>query len=187
LEKDLYFCKPKFEKMSGLFVIPISGLKEGQHHYDFEIGNEFFEDFEESEIKEGNLSVRIELDRRSSHFDLILKITGAVRVCCDRCLEMFLQPIECENRLLFKLEKKWDDSDPDIISIPADEHELDIKHYLYEFIHLSLPIKRIHAEDHTGKNSCNPDMLEKLNQHIISDEKDADPRWDQLKKLIKNN
>ncbi|MBA4322644.1 MAG: riboflavin synthase subunit alpha [Odoribacter sp.] len=173
--------------MSGLFIIPISGLKDGHHLFDFEIGDKFFEEFEESEIKEGNLSVRIELDKRSSHFDLIVKITGEVRICCDRCLEMFFHPIASENRLLVKFGGKWDANDPDIITMPADEHELDIKQYLYEFIHLALPIQRIHPGDKTGTNSCNPEMLKKLNQHIVNDEKKIDPRWDELKKLINNN
>jgi uncharacterized protein len=173
--------------MSELFILPISGLKEGRHLYDFEIGNHFFDEFEESEIKEGNLLVNIVLDRRSSHFDLIFKISGEVRVSCDRCLEMFFQHIECENKLLVKFGKKWDDTDPDIITIPADEHELDIKQYLYEFIHLALPIQKIHPGEETGTNGCNPDMLKKLNQHIVNEVKDNDPRWDELKKLINNN
>ena len=187
MEKDLYFCKPKFEEMSVLCTIPVRGLKDGQHLYDFEIGNKFFEEFEESEIKEGNLSVIIELDKRSSHFDLIVKINGEVRICCDRCLEMFFQPIACENRLLVKFAKKWDDSDPDIIIVPADESDLDMKQYLYEFIHLALPIQRIHPEDKSDKSSCNPEMLKKLDQYIINGEKEYDPRWDDLRKLTNNN
>ena len=173
--------------MSGLFIIPVSGLKEGRHLYDFEIGDQFFEEFEESEIKEGNLSASIELDKRSSHFDLIFKIKGKVRICCDRCLEMFFQHIECENRLLVKFAKKWDNTDPDIITVPADENELDIKQYLYEFIHLALPIQRVHPGGGTGADACNPDMLKKLDQHMVKEVKENDPRWDELRKLINNN
>ena len=61
---------------------------------------EFFEEFEESEIKEGSLKAYIEMDKRSSHLDLLIRITGAVMICWDRCLEMFSRPVECENRLL---------------------------------------------------------------------------------------
>jgi uncharacterized protein len=172
--------------MSGLFTLPISGLREGRYHYDFEIGNQFFEEFEGSEIEEGNLSVIISLDKRSSHFDLIIKISGKVRICCDRCLELFLHPVECKNELVVKYGKMWDDSDPEIITIPADEHELDIKQYLYEFIHLALPIQRVHPGG-GGEYSCNPDMIKKLNQHKVDIEKENDPRWDDLKKLINNN
>ena len=70
MEKDSYFCRPKFKEMSGLYTIPLSGLKEGHHTFDFEIGKEFFEQFEESEVKEGSLVANIEMDKRSSHFDL---------------------------------------------------------------------------------------------------------------------
>jgi uncharacterized protein len=187
LAGDLYFCKPKFGEMSGLFIIPFSGLKEGQYTFDFKIWDKFFEQFEESEIKEGNLYAEIELDKRSSHLDILIKIKGSVRISCDRCLEMFFQPIECENRLLVKQGKNWDDNDPDMLTIPSDEHELDVSQYLYEFIHLALPIKRIHPDDKDGKSTCNPDMLDKINEHIIYDEKENDPRWDELKKLMNNN
>jgi uncharacterized protein len=173
--------------MSGLIKVPLSGLKEGQYLYDFEIGNNFFESFEESEIKEASLYVRVELDKRSSHVDLLIKLSGKVRILCDRCLEKFDQPIAFENRLLIKFGKHWEDSDPDIIIVPADENELNIEQYLYEFIHLALPIKRVHPQDGPGKNSCDPEMLKKLNEHIISENKMSDPRWDELKKLINNN
>ena len=85
--------------MSGLYTIPLSGLKEGHHTIDFEIDKKFFEQFEESEVKEGSLIANIEIDKRSSHLDLIIRISGSVRICCDRCLEMFSQPVDCENRL----------------------------------------------------------------------------------------
>ncbi|MBK8882595.1 MAG: hypothetical protein IPN67_09510 [Bacteroidales bacterium] len=75
--------------MSGSYTIGLSGLKEGRHTIDFEIGNKFFESFEESEIKEGSLFANIELEKRSTHIDLFIRISGRVKVCCDRCLEMF--------------------------------------------------------------------------------------------------
>jgi len=173
--------------MPGLFIIPISGLKVGHYLYEFRIGNKFFEEFEESEIKEGNLKAVIELERRPTHFDMVFKISGKVKVCCDRCLELFSFPLSCENRMLVKFAKTRDESDPDIIEIPAEENELDVKQYIYEFIHLALPIQRVHPEGKGGKNSCNPDMLAKLNQHLINEEKNNDPRWDELRKLINNN
>jgi uncharacterized protein len=174
--------------MSGAYIIPLSGLKEGLHTFDFEIGDEFFEDFEESEIKEGRLSSVVELVKRSSHLELSVKISGTVLVSCDRCLEMFDWPIESENRLLVKLGKSISDDDPDIISLPSDEHELDIKQYLYEYIHLALPIKRVHPDDKNGKSTCNPEMLKKLRELLVDEENEqtTDPRWDELKKLMNN-
>ena len=173
--------------MSGLYIIPLSGLKEGRHIYDFEISNEFFELFEESEIREGEIQVDVELDKRSSHYDLIIRMEGMARLECDRCLEMYDQPVSCENRLLIRLGKKWDDTDPDILTIPSDENELDISQYLYEFVHLALPLKRTHPYDKKGNSTCNPVMLQKLSELVIDTEKKADPRWDELKKLMNDN
>ena len=187
MKKDSYFCKPKFEEMSGSYTIGLSGLKEGRHTIDFEIDNKFFESFEESEIKEGSLFANIELEKRSSHIDLFIRISGKVKVCCDRCLEMFFYPVESESRLLVKLGKKIEDSDPDIISLTTDEHDLDLQQYLYEYIHLALPIKRVHPDDQYGNSTCDPEMLKKLRELIVEEENENDPRWDELKKLMNDN
>ena len=85
---------------------------------------EFFEQFEESEVKEGGLVANIEMDKRSTHLDLTIRVSGSVIVSCDRCLEMFSQPVASENRLLVKFGKSVGDTDPDILSVPVDAFEL---------------------------------------------------------------
>ena len=59
--------------MSGLFTIPISGIKEGHHLFEFKINKKFFELFEESEIKEGELIAVVEIEKSSTHLDLDYK------------------------------------------------------------------------------------------------------------------
>jgi uncharacterized protein len=173
--------------MSGIFSIPISGLKAGDNSFDFEINNGFFELFEDSEVKKGTLKAIIDAGKRSSHIDLVIRIKGIITISCDRCLGEFNQPVDCENRLLVKFGKTHDESDTDLIIIPADESELDLKQYFYEYILLALPIQRVHPEGRNGKSTCDPEMLEKLNEHIVSDESEIDPRWAELKKLMNNN
>ncbi len=173
--------------MSGTYTIPLSGLKEGRHNIDFEIDNKFFEKFEESEVKEGSLVANIALDKMSAHADLAIRISGTVRVCCDRCLEMFSHPVFCENRLLVKFGQNQDETDPDILYLPFGESELDMQQHLYEFIMLALPIKRVHPNDEEGNSTCDPIMLKKLDELIVDEESETDPRWDELKKLMNNN
>jgi uncharacterized protein len=187
LKKDSYFCKPKFEEMSSLYTIPLSGLKEGHHTIDFEIDKEFFEEFEQSEVKVGGLVANIEMDKRSTHLDLNIKVSGTVIVSCDRCLELFSLPLASENRLLVKFGKDIGDIDPDILSVPVDAFELDLQQQIYEFIMLALPIKRVHPVDKKGMSTCDPVMLKKLDELIIDEEKKIDPRWDDLKKLMNDN
>ena len=173
--------------MSGTYTIPLSGLKEGRHTIDFEINKEFFEKFEESEVKEGSLIANIEMDKRTTHSDLLIRISGYVRISCDRCLELFFHPVKCENRLLVKFGKTIDDIDPDILSLPFGEHELDLQQHIYEFILLALPIKRVHPNDKKGNSTCDPVMLKKLDELIVDEEPESDPRWDELKKLMNDN
>jgi uncharacterized protein len=187
LKKDSYFCSPKFEDMSGTYIIPLSGLKEGRHTIDFSIGKEFFDLFEESEVKEGSLIADVEIEKRSSHAEVIIRISGSVIISCDRCLELFSLPVKCENKLLIKFGKSLEESDPDIISVPAEEHELDLTQHLYEFILLALPIKRVHPDDKKGNSTCDPLMLKKLEELLIEEENESDPRWDDLKKLMNDN
>jgi uncharacterized metal-binding protein YceD (DUF177 family) len=172
--------------MSGSFTIPISGLKEGSHSFDFEIGNEFFDLFEESEIRKGELKASVEADRRASHIDIMIRIDGTVMISCDRCLGIFSLPLSCENRLLVKFGKLHVESDPDIISMAAEEDELDLSQYFYEYILLSLPIQRLHPSDESGNSTCDPEMIKRLNEHIINDDIGTDPRWDELKKIMNN-
>jgi uncharacterized metal-binding protein YceD (DUF177 family) len=90
--------------------------------------------------------------------------------------------------LLVKTGKSISEDDPDVLSLSSDEHELDLMQHFYEFIHLALPIKRVHPDDKNGRSTCNPEMLKKLNELLVEDEEEKhnDPRWDDLKKLMNN-
>ena len=173
--------------MSGLFAIPVSGIKDGHHVFEFKITREFFDLFQESEIKQGELLVAVVVEKNSSHLDLDISITGKVKTCCDRCLEMFDYPVNCTNRLLVKFGHEKDDSDPEIITIPRDEYELDLRQYIYEFVYLALPIRRVHPNKADGSSACDPVMLQKLKEHLVEKEGVSDPGWDNLKNLMNDN
>ncbi|HEX2974314.1 MAG TPA: DUF177 domain-containing protein, partial [Bacteroidales bacterium] len=79
--------------MSSTYIIPLSGLKEGLHEFDFEIDRKFFEKIEESEVKEGKLLADVTVEKRSTHADLSVRINGTVGVSCDRCLDTFDYPV----------------------------------------------------------------------------------------------
>jgi uncharacterized metal-binding protein YceD (DUF177 family) len=173
--------------MAERYAIPLVGLKEGRHTFEFEIKEAFFEQFEESEVKEGSLLVKVEIEKRSSLAELTIRIEGGIKICCDRCLEMFLHPVECEDRLIVKFGRSVGDDDPDVVSLPVDAPELDLMQHFYEFIMLALPIRRIHPDGSDGESTCDPEMLAKLREHLTEEEHDNDPRWDELKKLINDN
>lgn len=169
------------------FTIPVGGNRKGHYVYEFEIDKAFFDLFEESEIKEGKLEAVVNVDRESTHAEIGFKITGKVSICCDRCLGEFDHPLDFGSRLLVRYGSERDESDPDIITLPHEENELDLKQYLYEYIHLALPIRRTHPDDADGNSTCDPVMLGKLREHLVDDEAGENPGWEELRKLMNDN
>jgi len=173
--------------MPGLYSIPLAGLKEARYTYDFKIGDDFFEAFEGSEIKKGEFRATVVLEKRTTHIELDIMINGRAEVVCDRCLDTFYLPVSSANRLFVKQGREWEEADPDMVTMPLDEHEIDLSQFFYEYIHLALPLKRIHPDDSKGRTTCNSEMIRKLEAHLMTGEGNSDPRWDELKKLTGTN
>ncbi|MES2591514.1 MAG: DUF177 domain-containing protein [Bacteroidota bacterium] len=171
------------------FIIQFVGLSAGEHLYEYDIDGKFFEDRDYSEITESDLQVKLYLLKQSSMMVLRFEISGTVKAVCDRCTADFDLPISGNYKLIVKVGgSDTGNEDDDIITVPANEHQLDISQYLYEYIALSLPIKRIHPEDSEGEPTCDKEMLKKLNDFLIEEEKEepSDPRWDGLKDISLN-
>ena len=165
----------------GQFVIPFGGLKPGNHQYDFEIDDLFFDHFEFGEIKKGHVSVRLDLEKEAKLLVLNFHFRGNVEVPCDRCAEPFSLPVAGNDRLIVKSGSGYYEENEVVQVIPEGESQLDVSPFIYEFIHLLLPVRRIHPERRNGESTCNPEILKKLNAEEKSN--DPDPRWEALKKL----
>ena len=59
--------------------------------YDFDIDNEFFEHFEQAEIRQAEVKVVIDLDRQQRMLIFNFDISGWLMLPCDRCLEEYEQ------------------------------------------------------------------------------------------------
>ena len=171
------------------YIISFSGLIEGKHLFDFTVDNRFFAEFDESEIKKGNVNIRVELEKRTAYMRLKFQIEGEVELNCDRCLETFLQPIESNNIILVKFSETETDDGDEVIYIHPGVHQIEVAKLIYEFIVLSIPIRHVHPDKKDGISLCDPDMLRKLDEYKAADtaENDpVDPRWNDLKKIIGN-
>jgi len=170
------------------YVIPFSGLKPGAHQYDFEVDDRFFESFEDQEISQGDIHVDLMLEKQERMLVLEFDIKGKVNIMCDRCLDLYDQPVSGKERLIVKFGEDYHEESEEVIVIPESEHQLDVSHYIYEFIHLLMPLKRVHPNDEEGISSCNLDITGRMEAH--ENDKSTDPRWDALKNLqtqMKNN
>jgi uncharacterized metal-binding protein YceD (DUF177 family) len=165
------------------FKIDLKGLTEEVTTFEFELGKDYFNALDETEVENGALHVSLSIRKASGFFELQFHTVGTVDIPCDRCLDLMEQPIETDNRLVAKFGSTNSEDDETVI-VDEDEGILDTSWYIYEFIALAIPIQHVHA---TGK--CNPAMtkaLEELSADRSGDEESSqtiDPRWEKLKNL----
>jgi uncharacterized metal-binding protein YceD (DUF177 family) len=172
-------------KKSTEFIIPFSGLKAGEHVFNYEIGISFLKIFASTEINDLELSVEVKMIKNNNLLEFNFQLNGNVKVECDICLDDVTLPVDYHSYLIAKLENVEEDED-DIIYLKPDESEIDISQYIYENIIFSLPLKRVHP-DKRGKNKCNPVMIKKLKSLLVDHvEENQDPRWNDLKNLLNN-
>jgi len=167
------------------FVIPFSGLSLGIHTFDFEINRKFFESIEYSEIHDGEISWHVELNKQNNMLIFNFSFSGKVNVTCDRCADDFDMPIEGNNRLIVKFGNIAYEETEEIIVLTETEHEIDLAPFIYEYLILAMPLKRVHPDDENGVSQCDPEVIKKLEEISIrhKDNNDIDPRWDALKNL----
>lgn len=160
------------------FLIPVSGLALGVHNFKFDIRDEFFADLDYSEVKQGQVTVDLEVVREELMMTLSFRLEGKVQVTCDRCAEEFMIPIQSEQVFFIKFGADEAEESDDVAVVPAEEHAYDVSSLIYEYIILAIPMHRVHPE-----GECNPKVLEMLShdEEPSDDEAAMDPRWAALK------
>jgi uncharacterized protein len=166
------------------YIIQFGGLSIGKHEYELDIKDAFFESFADSEIEHADVQVKLVLLKQNSLLQMEFEIAGTVEVNCDRCLKGFDYPIETREKLVIKHGDPLESND-EILVLKEENDEADISQYLYEYISLALPTRRVPCEDLDEDVECDNDTLNKLEENEIEEE--PNPQWEQLKKIKFNN
>ena len=165
------------------YNVDLKGLKVASLNLEFNLDNTFFGDIDGEEFQKGSVKAVVTVKKNRDLFDFSFALNGTVIVPCDRCLDDLEVDVNTENTLRVKLGEEYAD-DGDIVIVPEQDGDLNIAWYLYEFIVLALPMKRVHAP---GK--CNNEMTGKLKKHSAdnedadNEEQGIDPRWESLKNI----
>ncbi|MCV6629750.1 MAG: DUF177 domain-containing protein [Flavobacteriaceae bacterium] len=170
------------------FDIAFKGLKQGKHSFEFKIRQAFFDLYDYKEFENAQLLVQVELNKLSTMLELNFRIGGTVEVLCDISNESFDMPLEAEMELLVKFGETFNDENEEVLVIPHGEFKVNVSQYIYEMAVLAIPSKRIHPGIEDG--SLESDMVDRLKALQPKEEtttEETDPRWDALKKLLKEN
>jgi uncharacterized metal-binding protein YceD (DUF177 family) len=163
------------------------------------LGNAFFELFDMSQVKTGNLKSTVTLKKSSRMLELNFSIVGEVGTICDRCLEDLDLPVDYKGTIYVNFGDEYDEPSEELLVLPYEEHTINVGQFMYEFIMVSLPIRHVHTDNEDGTSGCDPVMLKKLDEYLVDqkmteaegektdDGECIDPRWDDLKNLINKN
>jgi uncharacterized metal-binding protein YceD (DUF177 family) len=167
------------------YIIQFGGLPVGIHEFEFDITGAFFKNIENSEISEADIKVDATLTKQNNLLQMHFSIGGTVGIDCDRCLKGFGFPIEAEEDLVIKHGRPEESTD-EILVIPEGQDEFDVSHYIYEYIMLALPARRVPCEIDSQQYPCDQETLARLNQlarETEAKETKDNPLWEELNKI----
>ena len=164
--------------MNDSFIIPLNGLTAGENAFFWHAGKEFFDSFENTEILDAQLDIDVRVEKSGRYIGVDCFVTGKVVVECDRCLDELEMPVDLDILLSVKFGEsesadETQDGEREVIFLPVDNAELDVKQVVYDYVCLSLPLQRVHEE-----GECNPEALKYLDGPEvveISEEVDKNP------------
>ncbi len=170
------------------YILKFGGLPTGVHEYTFEITGTFFNGTEYSEISRAGIVVNARLTKQNNLMQIHFELQGTVGIECDRCLKDFDFPIHANEDLVIRHGKPSESTD-EILVVPEGQDEVDISHYLYEYITLALPARRVPCELDEERFECDEDTLkrlEDLSHEGAQDNNENNPMWEQLSKIKYN-
>jgi uncharacterized metal-binding protein YceD (DUF177 family) len=182
-----YFQQPGVEFEMNAFKINIIGLSHSQHQFEYHIGEDFFRHYGDRTVSEGELDVVVTLDKRETMIETRFEIKGTVKLICDRSLDPFQYPLKINKHVIFKFGDKDEELSDEIIMIHRDSDSIELGQYIFEFITLAVPMKKLHPR-YEGELDLDDESEGKIiytsgDDSPGDDDENIDPRWEQLKKL----
>lgn len=166
------------------YDIQFHGLSIGNHEFIYSIDKKFFDLFQFNEAEDFNILVNLNFEKQSSMVVLNFQFEGTLVFNCDLCLELFNYPFNHKQRQIIKFGEEEYSQTEEIDVIPLSSNYINAAKYIYEFIALSMPSKRVHPSGYCNESMLSKLQTIKLEENLETEEiKDIDPRWEALKKL----
>ena len=171
------------------FSLPIKGLKNGTHEFDFQIEPDFFKNFENSPIQNGHFDVHLTMDKRDAFFELVFDFDGSIDAECDRCTAPIQLHFGDSQYLTVKHSIATQDEDAEVVFISPEAPDFNVAQYIYEFICLSVPYHKVYDCENDDPQPCDFTILNRIVDapSVIEEEieeKTGKNPFDDLKKIF---
>lgn len=145
-------------KRNDLFLIDLFDARLAERTLDYDLDDAFFRQIE-GLIERGQIRTHVDVDVKGREmWDFLIHSEGTVVVPCDRCLADLELRIDTTDTLHVRLGDSYDD-DGEVVTVPREDGRLDLALPIYEFVALSMPLKRVHEP-----GNCDPAMTARLSE-----------------------
>ncbi len=171
-----------------LYSIPLTGLREGVHNFEFICGPAFFKSYSESEAPDAQVRVEAQLTQTASRLQLVMNYRGTLELSCDRCLVSYTKNVLLSESFWISFGDTFVFEDQ-VVVLPTGTDTLDLAQRLYETIALQVPLRKVPCEETDFETlPCDASVLNALNNVSDTTEEAKDLHyWDSLKKLKNKN
>lgn len=163
-------------------TLAFTGLKDGQHEFDFVLGSAFFAATGVEDFIDGEGTVHVVLDKNDHLLVANLHVDARITMLCDHCNNPMQQHVEGDQRQIFKPSDGPGGDDDELVGLDPSAHEINLTHYIFECISLHLPARHVHPP-----GQCDPEVEGALAKVQVHGEAAPDPRWSALDQLKKKN
>ncbi|MFZ1704570.1 MAG: YceD family protein [Saprospiraceae bacterium] len=150
------------------FSLPLYGMKNGIHTFTFELNSLFFKEFEQSLIKKGNFNAEVKVEKGNNLVVMHSEIKGFMETNCDRCLANINLPLMSSNSIHVKTGDPLE-SDDEILYIDEESDSIHIAAWLYESIHVSIPMTKVYNCLDDEVKPCSTEVLHYLEREMNSE------------------
>lgn len=178
---QLGFC----EGMKKL-LIDIYKMQNKLHQYNYDIDEVFFSNYQQDLVNSGKLNVQVDLEKNHSFIGMTVAISGTVVLTCDRSLDEFQYPLEETRKVIFKYGDEEKEIDHDVEMITSDTQQIDVGQYIFEFVGLAVPMKKLHPRFSESDEDLGTMVYRSEEIETEDKTKEPDPRWNKLSQLKKN-
>ncbi len=168
-------------KMKHEYLLPFSGLEDGNHSFEFTIGQDFMELFPDTDaFFAPRVRVELEMVKSDRLMDMKFRFEGTAMSLCDRCLQEVEFPVSTTEKVVAKISAEATEvqEEDEFWVVPEKDSSLDLAPYFYEVLVLSRPMQLFCPENEKGESACDPRMLafyQPRQQEDVAPE--GDSRW----------
>jgi len=160
--------------------INIPGLKNGEHSVQEEVNDAVCERFGGLLVEKGKGVCHLDVKKTDTMMQMYFTVEVNVELTCDRSLEPFEHLIDSPHELMVKFGEEDKELSEDLMIVSRDTQTFDTAPYIFEFIGLNIPMKKLHPKYDEVES---PDLIFQTETETENQEDITDPRWEALKKL----